>query len=401
MSDTINQKGVLIPCKTTKYDELEDTLLLQTTQEAAFEVLSDWLNKEMHISFAVFTNSLGQKKYTKIYAPVQDTEKRIKDIVSGRFSQYIPEKCLCKHPTGDISVPYIYNKNKTGAMFLGVQEGKEFSKEQIDSLFLIMGVLNKVMLFFEAIKVNNDKNILKDAFSKIVSPSIADKILQDPNAKEDSSSGERGELSVMVSRIEDFGAISQNIEPQALIKILNLYICEMSKVILDLGGVIGRYEGDTLVAFFGMQKKKDHATRCCLAALRMKKLEDMLNKQMKDEGLVVQPLHIAIGINTGLVLMINMGSEENPDYTVLGSNVTIASRIEGLNKFFKTSILISSKTYETVCASFEAKPAGKAHLKELDCCVELFSICSGIQGQLEQYGGEAISVAESEEMEEM
>jgi adenylate cyclase len=154
-----------------------------------------------------------------------------------------------------------------------------------------------------------------------------------------------------------------------------MYLTEMSQVIISLGGTIDKFEGDAIMAFFGAPHElPDHAVRCCLAALRMKRMEKVLNDQLIREGLITTPLFTRIGINSGDMVVGNVGSLQRLDYTVIGSNVNIASRLENANKDFNTSVLISGSTYELVKDYFECSCLGHVTLKGVRRPVEVYQL---------------------------
>lgn len=394
----MTQETKIIAHKASRFDSLETDMLIQTNEMAASRVAARWLKKEMGVSFVIFTTKSGEQRCSCVYDEQPVIEERIEAVIQQRFLQHIPEGMLCLHPTGDVSVPYVYDKTKVGCVFLGRGE-TEFSEAQIEGLFPVVRIINKAMLFFETIKINRDKNVLKEAFSRMVSPVVADKILQ-TTQEGNAEKGEKKVLTAMYSRLEDLVTISATIEPQALVKILNLYLSEMSAIIADLGGVMCKFEGDTIFAIFGMSGDSDHAIRACLAALRMKQIESMLNDQLTGDGLLTRALHTVIGINSGDMLMMNMGSKERPDYTALGTNASIATRVESINRFYGTSILITGSTYELCCASFETKSIGRAQLKELGRDVELYELLQEVHTQVEKYGTNLLNQTDEDSLVE-
>jgi adenylate cyclase len=119
----------------------------------------------------------------------------------------------------------------------------------------------------------------------------------------------------------------------------------MSDIVLDLMGTIDKYEGDAIISFFGAPlEMNDHARRACLAAIRMKRTEEVLNKKFLADSLTPAPLLTRIGINTGDMVVGNMGTKRKMDYTMMGSNVNLAARLEGVNKQYGTWILTSEIT---------------------------------------------------------
>jgi class 3 adenylate cyclase len=129
------------------------------------------------------------------------------------------------------------------------------------------------------------------------------------------------------------------------VDLLNRYLSAMSNVILEQKGTIDKYEGDAIISFFGAPLElSDHALRTCTSAILMKRLENELNKTILAEGKSPVPLLTRIGINTGDMIVGNMGTERKMNYTIMGNAVNLASRLEGINKQYGTWILASEET---------------------------------------------------------
>jgi class 3 adenylate cyclase len=152
---------------------------------------------------------------------------------------------------------------------------------------------------------------------------------------------ERKKLTIFFSDIQNFTATAERLQPEQLTQLLNEYFTEMSAIAHEYGGTIDKFIGDAVMAFWGApQPQDDHAARCCRAALACR-------KAVAESGLVDdlgQPLQIRIGINSGRMLVGNIGSELRLNYTVIGDAVNVASRLEGANKSYGTQILIGAAT---------------------------------------------------------
>lgn len=189
------------------------------------------------------------------------------------------------------------------------------------------------------------KKILKTAFSSYVAPELVESIIEDLGKL--ALGGEKKELTVLFSDIRGFTSYSEQLDPQDLVKFLNVYLSEMSNVILEEGGTIDKFIGDAIMAIFGAPvSNPEHAKKACMSALgmvrKLKGLNDELKKQNKP------PIDIGIGINTGEMTVGNIGSERRFDYTVIGDAVNLGARLEGLNKYFGTHILISEFTKKQI-----------------------------------------------------
>ena len=120
----------------------------------------------------------------------------------------------------------------------------------------------------------------------------------------------------------------------------------MTSIILEDDGTVDKFEGDAIIAFFGAPlDMEDHAIRACRSAIKMKKREEQLNAEFLAEKLIPGPLLTRIGINSGDSVVGNMGTKSRLDYTMMGHNVNLAARLEGVNKQYGTWILVSEQTY--------------------------------------------------------
>ena len=190
------------------------------------------------------------------------------------------------------------------------------------------------------------------AFQKYVSPEVVKRITMEPELLR--LGGEKKELTLLFSDIAGFTTVSESTTPEELVKLLNEYMDEMSSIILDHGGTIDKYIGDAMMVFWNAPlDQSDHAVRACRAALKMQERLSELNDAWEKEG---RPrLETRIGLNTGEVIVGNMGSSQRFDYTVLGDNVNLASRLEGVNKHYGTSIIISFSTFLQTTDYIEAR----------------------------------------------
>ena len=182
---------------------------------------------------------------------------------------------------------------------------------------------------------------LRKAFQSYVAPEVVNQIMRNPERLR--LGGERRELSILFSDIRGFTSLSETMDPEALVEVLHDFLNPMSEIIVRHEGTIDKYIGDAIMALFGAPLNlPDHPQRACRTALEMVKTLRDLDQEWVEKGRPA--LKIGIGINSGLVSVGNMGSSRLFDYTAIGDNVNLASRLEGLNKFFGTEILISEAT---------------------------------------------------------
>ncbi len=197
-----------------------------------------------------------------------------------------------------------------------------------------------------------EKTALKSAFSRYVNPKLAEEIADHPDMLK--LGGEKRELSILFTDIQGFTSISEKLKPESLVALLNEYFEAMTGIILQEGGTLDKYEGDAIMAFFGAPVAlQDHAIKACEAALKMRTILQELKQKWKNEPLLPggEPkpeIDFRCGINSGDVIVGNLGSKERFNYTVIGDSVNLASRLEGANKKYGTRIMISEFTYGQV-----------------------------------------------------
>ena len=176
------------------------------------------------------------------------------------------------------------------------------------------------------------RRYLKNAFKQYLSPAVIEQLIADPSQLK--LGGERKEISIFFSDLQGVTSISESLTPEALTELLNDYLSDMSKIILDSGGTIDKYEGDAIIAFWNAPARVEHHARSSLEAAWacQKKLEERrADFEKRAQG---RPFKMRIGLNTGFAIVGNMGSVSRFDYTMLGDSVNLAARLEGLNKQF-------------------------------------------------------------------
>jgi len=187
----------------------------------------------------------------------------------------------------------------------------------------------------------SEKLRIKTAFQHYVTASVVNEILKNPAKL--NLHGEERNLTIFFSDIEGFTALSEGMSPLAVVSLLNEYLTAMTEIIFKFDGLLDKYEGDAIMAVFGAPvDQKDHAIRACRCALENQKVLRQLRAKWKSEG--KPEIKARIGINTGVVVVGNMGSTMRFDYTVIGDNVNLAARLETGNKLFGTEILVSQET---------------------------------------------------------
>lgn len=187
---------------------------------------------------------------------------------------------------------------------------------------------------------------IKKIFSNYVTERIVNELMKNPSMAK--LGGERREVTVLFSDIRGFTSLSEKLQPEEVVELLNEYFGAMTEVIFKWEGTLDKFIGDAIMVFWGAPlNQPDHAERALNCAIEMSQRLKELCKKWSSEGKPI--LKIGIGINTGEVLVGNIGAEgKKMDYTVIGDHVNLASRLEGLNKKFETEIIISEFTLEKI-----------------------------------------------------
>lgn len=202
-----------------------------------------------------------------------------------------------------------------------------------------LGLTGSVILNYAV--EGRQKRFIKGAFKQYLSPAVIDRLVADPDSL--SLGGELRDLSIFFSDVAGFTGISEHLGPEALTSLLNTYLTAMTDIILEEGGTVDKYEGDAIIAFWNAPLDlPDHPLCAVRAAIRCQAKLDEMRPVLKEE--YGKELRARIGVNTGPVVVGNMGSVQRFDYTFLGDAGNLASRLEGINKQFDTSILVSEYT---------------------------------------------------------
>ena len=214
------------------------------------------------------------------------------------------------------------------------------------SYSLIACVLSTVTInLYLFMMERKQKGFIKGAFSQYLSPTVIDQIVANPDMLK--LGGEKREMTPFFSDIQGFSTISEGLTPEELVQLLNEYLTAMCDIISSHHGTIDKFEGDAIIAFWGAPLDlPNHATVACYATIEMQKRSVELRKMLREQNRPL--LYTRMGLNSGPVVVGNMGSAERMDYTMMGDVVNLAARLEGANKFYKTYSMISGSTYELV-----------------------------------------------------
>lgn len=212
---------------------------------------------------------------------------------------------------------------------------------------------------FKAVLAQKNEHKVRSIFQKYVPKDVIDTIFMNP---ESMLVGDNRVVAILFSDIRSFTTISEGFMPDELVAALNRYFESMVDIIMSHGGVIDKYIGDAIMAFFGAPvKHEDDAYQAVIAAIEMQEALDEFNKAQESVG---KPQFITgIGINYGVVTVGNIGSEKKMDYTIIGDMVNLGSRLEGLTKPYHQKIIFSESVYRKVKGQLQCRMVDKVVVK--------------------------------------
>lgn len=191
--------------------------------------------------------------------------------------------------------------------------------------------------------------------------------------------GKMKEVTLMFTDIENFTSVSEVIPPEKLVIYLSEYFEEVSKIIMSCSGTVDKYIGDAVMAFWGAPiNDRHHVLNACHAALKLQHKLSELNRVWKREGRPV--FETRIGLHVGEVIIGNMGSSERMNYTAIGDSVNLCSRLEGLNKNYGTSIIVSENIYTVVKESFLFRQIDLVAVKGKSKAVKIYELVAQVKG---------------------
>ncbi len=202
---------------------------------------------------------------------------------------------------------------------------------------------------YQYLTERKQKVMIKGMFSQYLNPHVVNELIAHPEKLK--LGGERKELTVLFSDIAGFTTFSEKLPPEELVLVLNEYLSAMTEIVFKNDGTLDKYEGDAVMAFWGAPVELDNnAYHACTAALEMQERLVGIREKWRAEG---KPnVHVRIGLNTGDMVVGNMGGIGKFDYTVIGDSVNLGSRLEGANKEYGTYIMASERTQELVKDNF-------------------------------------------------
>lgn len=211
--------------------------------------------------------------------------------------------------------------------------------------FALVSIVNYVM-------ESQQRAFILGAFGQYLSPEVVDQLVKNPSKLK--LGGERKIMTAFFSDVQGFSGISEKLDPEELVALLNEYLSEMCDIIGKNHGTVDKFEGDAIIAFWGAPIEMDvHAYLACKSSLEMKNRMIHMRSNWRKQG--KHELFMRIGLNSGTMIVGNMGSRTRMDYTMMGDSVNLASRLEGANKLYGTDIIISEHTFEFVKGEFEVR----------------------------------------------
>ena len=240
----------------------------------------------------------------------------------------------------------------------------------LSPLYVVLTVvfLAVALLLLRFWQEEKQKKVLRNAFSKYVSPEIVKRIT---NLQGDFFAGEERELSILFTDIRGFTSISERLSPNQIVELLNRYFTPMTAIVRDSEGTLDKFIGDALMAFWNAPLEvADHAVKAVDGAIEMQSKLFALREELKNDFGV--ELYIGAGINTGSVYVGNMGSQDLVNYTLIGDNVNLAARLEGLSSEYGVPVVISETTKDSCGDAYSYQYIDKIRAKGKTQPVRIF-----------------------------
>lgn len=241
-----------------------------------------------------------------------------------------------------------------------------------------MGLVFTSVTAYQFFTEEREKRFVKRAFQQYLSPNVMAEVLANPKML--ILGGVRRKMTVLFSDIRGFTTYAEKRPPEQVVPVLNELQDELTKVLLRHDGTLDKYMGDAIMAFWGApgEPKPDDALRAVRAAHDMVETLKRLETKWRAQG--VEPFGIGIGINTGEMIVGNMGSTARFNYTVIGDEVNLGARLESLTRQYDANIILSEATYTEVKEQVRAKELGEVTVKGRAKPVRIFALESKQNG---------------------
>lgn len=300
-----------------------------------------------------------------------------------RFAEFISVLLLIFAVTALV----LYSPSRTGliasgivllmVLVLSVMSFSLFRLWLPSGLFVISGALSlSAGAAFRYVTVERQKRLIQSAFSHYVQEELVDQLVENPEMLK--LGGEKKEITVLFSDLKGFTSISESLDPEDLVDLLNSYLTDMTRIIFDNKGTLDKYIGDAIMAFWGAPvNQTNHAELACRTALQMIACTKEKSRQWAgDDG---PPISVRYGINTGMMVAGNMGSEDRFNYTVMGDAVNLGARLEPANNQFGTEVIISEYTYRQLNDEFICRPLDLIVVKGKSEPVKIYELMADFQ----------------------
>jgi adenylate cyclase len=223
------------------------------------------------------------------------------------------------------------------------------------------------------LRLYQEKHVLRDTISRYVSPEMCEEILKNPDLLQ--LGGRRQPVTVLFADIRDFTAMSEKLDPEAVVEVLNDFFTEMVDLVFDHQGALDKFLGDALMAVFGVPvevpQAASKAAACALAMHRRL-------REMQAQGRT--PIKgMRIGINTGEAIVGNIGSHKRMDFTVIGDAVNVAARLQELAKELEAETLVSEATFRALAGEFQLQPGPEVVLRGRKEATAVYRLLAGSQ----------------------
>lgn len=229
--------------------------------------------------------------------------------------------------------------------------------------------------FNQAVAGLEERDRLKTTFGKYMTESVMSHLL----SNRVQLGGDTLPVTILFSDIRGFTSISEQLDAQHLVALLNEYFTEMVDIVMDHGGVVDKYIGDAIMVVFGAPvPQPDDALRAVRAAVKMRESLARLNRRLEARG--ATPIRTGVGLHSGEVVAGNIGSERRMEYTVIGDAVNLASRLEGATKDLGADLVISETTYELVREQVTAEVLGTITVKGREQPVAVYAVTAVAPG---------------------
>ncbi|AFY40079.1 adenylate/guanylate cyclase [[Leptolyngbya] sp. PCC 7376] len=252
------------------------------------------------------------------------------------------------------------------------QEIENLGLENSD-LEMLIETITEHADFIES-ELEKRNKLIRQIFGRYLTDKVVDKLLETPEGLR--LGGKRQKLTVLTSDLRSFTPLSESLDAEIVIKIINTYLSEMIEIIDKYGGNINNFLGDGILVLFGVPNAgEDDSERAVACALDMQLAMENLNRKLENDGM--PPLEMGIAVNTGEVVVGNVGSEKKAQFTVVGHHINVAFRIESFSK--AGEILISDSTYQEVEKIVEIKQEKYVNAKGVSEPIKVYNL-EGIKG---------------------